>query len=189
MPPGWQARVRSALPVFLVLGLIAGMLGPWREPITQRLEAARKRLAPRYENVYPAKVEASTALPDHPAPAAADRAPNTYWAEDGPTNGENEGLIFTFDRPVDLGRIGFYNGAQTKPQDFLAQPRLRDVLITFDDDDQRTSLTLKDDDAFQSYEIEAKQVTTLIVLIESVYLSPQGGTAASIGEVEFFTKH
>jgi hypothetical protein len=187
-PPGLRTRVWAAVPVVLVLALVAGALGPWRSGIGDRIEAARKRLSPEYEEVYPAHAQASSALPDHPPEAAVDRAPNTYWAEGSPTPGPGQTITFRFDRPVDLGRMGFFNGAQAKPQDFLTQPRLREVLIVFDTG-RTASLTLKDRDAFQSHEVDAKGVTTVELRIVSVYPSPQGGTDASLGEVEFFTKH
>lgn len=175
------------MPLAAAVLLMAALLGPFRSGLVKRIDAARLRFAPRYVNVYPARVEASTALPDHPAEAAVDGAPNTYWAESGPSTGADEGLIFTFDEPVDLGRIGFYNGAQTKPQDFLAQPRVRDVRLVFNTGEWE-ALTLDDRDAFQHRPLEARQVTTVTMLITSVYPSPLGGTAASLGEVEFFTK-
>ena len=186
-PPDTRSQLRSALPVVAVLGLILAVLGPCRSEIASRIEAARKRVAPQFENVHPARVEASTALPDHPAEAAADGAPNTYWAEGGPTSGEGEGLVFTFDRPVDIGRIGFYNGAQTKPQDFLAQPRPRAIRVV-SDTGETVVLTLKDEAAFQDHRLDLRSVETVTMLVTSVYPSPQGGTAASLGEVEFFTR-
>lgn len=170
-----------------MLAVLAAALGPGREGIADRIESARKRLAPRYVNVHPARVEASSSIPDHPPEAAVDGAPNTYWAEDGPSAGEQEGLIFMFDRPVDVGRIGFYNGAQTKPQDFLAQPRLRMVRLMFDNG-EAVMLTLKDQAKFQSHTVEIDGVRAVTMLITSVYPSALGGTAASLGEVEFFIK-
>lgn len=186
-PPGPRARALAAVPVVVVLALIAAALGPWRSKIGDGIETARKRFSPRYEQVYPAQVQGSSSLADHPPEASVDRAPNTYWAEGGPTAGEGEGLTFRFDRPADLGRLGFFNGAQTKPQDFLTQPRLRDVVLTFDTGETRT-ITLKDRDAFQNHAVDVKGVTTVRLRIVSVYPSPQGGTDASLGEVEFFTK-
>ena len=94
---------------------------------------------------------------------------------------------FTFDRPFDLARVGFYNGAQTKPQDFLSEPRLRTIHLVYDTG-ETVNLTLKDQDGFQSYEVDAKRVKVITMLITAVYPSPLGGTDASLGEVEFFTK-
>ena len=185
-PPSWKERAVSVLPVVAVLGLVAAALGPCRDDIGARLEAARKRFSPRYEQVYPAKVEASSSVPGHPPEATTDRAPNTYWSEGGPTPGEQEELTFQFDRPVDLGRIGFINGAQAKPQDFLAQPRVRDVRVVLNTG-KAASITLKDRDAFQTHALDERGVSSVQIQIVSVYLSPHGGTDASLGEVEFFT--
>lgn len=185
LPPSWKQRVWSALPVAVLAGLVVLALGPFRPAIVERLEDARRRISPRYEQVYPAAVQATSAVDGHPPEAAVDRAPNTYWSEAGPTPGEGEALTFRFDRPVDLARIGFFNGAQAKPQDFLSQPRLREAHLSFDTA-PAVSLVLKDRDAFQNHGIEAKAVTTVRLSIVSVYLSPQGGTDASLGEVEFF---
>ena len=186
-PPSRRERAWAALPVVLLLGLVAAVLGPCRPAVTERLEDARKRISPRYEHVYPAGVHATSAVDGHPPEAVVDRAPNTYWSEAGPTAGEGEELTFRFDRPVDLGRIGFYNGAQAKPQDFLTQPRLRELHLFFDSG-SAAALTLKDRDAFQNHAIDAKGVTRVSLRIVSVYPSPQGGTEASLGEVEFFTR-
>ena len=186
-PATGKQRALAALPVLLLLGLVIGALGPWRQAIGERIEDARKRFSPRYEHVYPAGVEATSAVAEHPPEAAVDRAPNTYWSEGGPTTGSGEELTLRFDRPVNLGRVGFFNGAQTKPQDFLTQPRLREVHLFFDTG-EAARIVLKDRDAFQNHGIEAEGVTTVRLRIVSVYPSPQGGTEASLGEVEFFTK-
>ena len=183
----WKAKVMRVGPVAMVAVLALAVVGPLRHPIGRRLESARKALIPRYEEIYPERAEATSSIPDHGPEMAVDNAANTYWAEGAPTRGDGEILYITFEEPVDLGRIGFTSGAQAKPQDFLSQPRPRDLVITFDGEKPRT-ITLKDKAAFQNYEVDAADVRVVTIRVESVYVSPLGGTATSMGEVEFFVK-
>ncbi len=183
----WRAKVKRVGPIALaVLGVLT-VLGPMRRPIVRTLESARKVVVPRFERIHPEKAEATSSVPDHGPELAVDNAPNTYWAEGAPTRGDGEILYITFETGVDIGRIGITPGAQTKPQDFLSQPRPRDIVITFDGTDPQR-VQLKDKPAFQSFDVDAEDVRVVAIRISSVYLSPLGGTASAIGEVEFFVK-
>jgi hypothetical protein len=183
----WKAKVARVGPVALaVLGILT-VLGPMRRPIVRTLESARKVVIPRYEQIYPERAEATSSVPDHGPELAVDNAPNTHWSEGAPTLGTEEILYITFEDAVDLGRIGFYSGAQSKPQDFLSQPRPHEVVITYDGVDPQT-IRLADKPAFQSFDVDAQNVRVVALRVSSVYVSPLGGTATSIGEVEFFVK-
>jgi hypothetical protein len=183
----WKAKVARVGPVALaVLGILT-VLGPMRRPIVRTLESARKVVIPRYEQIYPERAEATSSVPDHGPELAVDNAPNTHWSEGAPTLGNEEILYITFEDAVDLGRIGFYSGAQSKPQDFLSQPRPHEVVITYDGVDPQT-IRLADKPAFQSFDVDAQNVRVVALRVSSVYVSPLGGTATSIGEVEFFVK-
>jgi hypothetical protein len=183
----WKAKLTRVGPVLLGVLAVLTVLGPMRRPIVRTLESARKVVVPRFERVHPERAEATSSVPEHGPELAVDNAPNTYWSEGGPTRGDGEILYITFEKAVDIGRIGFTSGAQTKPQDFLSQPRPRDMVLTFDGADPKT-VQLKDEPAFQDFEIDVQDVRVVAVRISSVYVSPLGGTATSIGEVEFFVK-
>ncbi len=183
----WKAKVARVGPVALaVLGVLA-VLGPMRRPIVRTLESARKVVHPNYQAIYPERAEATSTVPDHGPELAVDNAPNTHWSEGAPTRGEGEVLYVTFEKAVDLGRIGFFSGAQSKPQDFLSQPRPHELVLTFDGVDPKT-IRLNDKAEFQSFNLHAENVRVVAIRISSVYVSPLGGTAMSIGEVEFFVK-
>jgi hypothetical protein len=183
----WKTKLARLAPVGLGLLAVLTVLGPMRRPILRTLESARKVVVPRFERVHPERAEATSSVPDHGPELTVDNAPNTYWSEGAATRGEGETLYITFEKAVDIGQIGFTSGAQTKPQDFLSQPRPHDLVLTFDGADPR-KVQLKDEAAFQSFEIDAQDVRVVAIRISSVYVSPLGGTATSIGEVEFFVK-
>src|SRR5205085_4476765 len=182
-----EAKVARVGPVALGLLAAVPVLGPLGRPVVRTLESARKVIVPRYEQIYPERAEATSSVPDHGPELTVDNAPNTFWSEGAPTRGDGETVFVTFETSVDLGRIGFFSGAQAKPQDFLSQPRPHDVVLTFDGADPKT-IQLKDKPAFQSFDVGAHDVRVVTIRIASVYVSPLGGTATSIGEVEFFVK-
>jgi hypothetical protein len=179
-------KVGRILALLAVLGVAGLSLGPWREAAGDLFHRVERVVSPDYEAVRPAAVAATSELGDHPARAVIDQVSNSYWAEGAAGTGAGQGLTFTFDGPVDLDRVGFLNGASAEPEDFVTQPRLREVQLLFDDG-TTASITLKDDADFQQHGIGAKGVTTVQLQIVSVYPSLDG-SAASLAEVEFFRK-
>lgn len=180
---GKIGRVAALLALLGVAGL---SFGPWRDAVGDQIDKVKRIISPEYEPVRPASATASSELEGRPATAAIDQVSNSYWAEGAEGAGEGQGLTFTFSEPVDLDRIGFLNGASEDPKDFVTQPRVREVLVLFDDGTTK-SLTLKDEADFQEFGISARQVTTVQLQIVSVHSSLEG-SAASLAEVEFFRK-
>ncbi|MGH9022440.1 MAG: NADase-type glycan-binding domain-containing protein, partial [Acidimicrobiia bacterium] len=84
---------------------------------------------------------------------------------------------------TDLASIGITSGAG---EEFDAEPRPRQLRLTFSDG-QKEEIALKNNGKFQSFNVRAKGVTSVRMEILSVYPSATG-TAASIAEVEFFSK-
>jgi hypothetical protein len=92
-----------------------------------------------------------------------------------------------FDRPTDLAKVGFDNGAAGK--EFPFQPRLRLVEVSYLDGDRlvaRKQFTLRDKPEFQTFDLDGKQVRAATVRVISVYAG-QRGSAASLAELAFLT--
>lgn len=181
---GKLGRVAALLALVGIAGL---SLGPWRDKVGDQIGKVRRLVSPEYDIVRPSSPpQATSALDGHPAAAAIDQISNSYWAEGAEGPGEGQGLTFAFDEPVDIDRVGFLNGASEQPQDFVTQPRLREVQLVFDDGTTEM-ITLNDDPKFQHYGIRARGITKMQLQIISVYPSLEG-QAASLAEVEFRTK-
>jgi hypothetical protein len=159
----------------VVLGRAGGLLGKVRSVV-----------APKFEPVRPTAAEATSSLSDHSPEAGIDQIKNTYWAEGAPGDGAGQTLVAIFDTPVDLDRVGFTPGASAKPEEFVAQPRPKEVHLVFSDGNSK-DVRLEDKAEFQSFDIEAKQVSRVEIHIVSVYGSLKGQDC-SIAEVEFFRK-
>lgn len=180
---GKLGRVAAVLALVGIAGL---SLGPWRDKAGDQIGKVRRLVSPEYDIVRPSSHQATSELDGHPAAAAIDQISNSYWAEGAEGAGEGQGLTFTFAEPVDIDRVGFLNGASAQPQDFVTQPRLREVQLVFDDGTTKM-ITLDDDPKFQHYGIKARGITKVQLQIVSVYPSLEG-QAASLAEVEFRTK-
>jgi hypothetical protein len=179
-------KLGRLIAVLAVLGVVGLSVGPWRDAIEDQWQKIGRLISPEYEHIRPVSAVATSSLDGHPAEAVIDQITNSYWAEGADGSGEGQGLTFTFAQQVDLDRIGFHNGASEAPEDFIAQPRLREVQVVFDDG-TTDLITLSDEAEFQAHGIKARGVTTVQLLIVSVYPSLGGGDAA-LAEVEFWTK-
>ncbi len=167
-----------AVPAVLVVALAATALGPGRSWV--------KGLLGGFDPVHPTGAEATSELADHPAGHAIDELVDTFWAARGPDDSVGQLLTITVDRPVDLDRIGFRNGASDVNEQFLAQPRLMELHVVFSDG-TISDVVLKDKASLQVFPVSAKAVTGVEIQIVSVYGSGQGHNAA-LAEVELFTK-
>jgi hypothetical protein len=90
----------------------------------------------------------------------------------------------TFERPVDLDRIGVTSGASGDA--FLVHDRPQDIQIAFDNGNT-TSLVLEDKFDFQTKTNKGRNVRKIQLTITSVYPSAAKG-AVAISELEFFQK-
>ena len=149
-------------------------------------QKVRQAVAPKYEPVRPTSAEATSSLPDRPPAAAIDGIKNSYWAEGAPGDGTGQTLILVFDPPADIARIGITPGASAKPEEFVAQPRPKELHLVFSDGSTK-DIQLEDKAEFQNFDVDAKQATRVEIHIVSVFGSLQGD-ACAIAEVEFFTK-
>lgn len=149
-------------------------------------DSVRGAVSPEYQPARPSGAEATSSLPDHQPELAIDGISNSYWAEGAQGNGEGETLVLTFDRPVDLDRIGITPGASGEVEEFIAQPRPQVLHLVFSDG-SATDVNLKDSAEFQTFPIEARQVTSVEVHVVSVFAALDGDDTA-ISEIELFTK-
>jgi hypothetical protein len=151
----------------------------------------RETLFPRYEPAIPTWFRASTSLPGHPARLAFDKNRTSFWAEGAPGDGRKQKLVAHFDRVVDVARVGFYVGDQSKPQNFVNSPVPHRLRLRFFDRDQHVvrskTVFLAQKPDFQRVSVEAEDVTRVGITIVTVFHSPKGH-AAAIAEIEFFEK-
>ncbi len=183
----WVRKSGKLLAILGIGGVAALSLGPWRGAVSDQFGKVKRLVSPEYESVRAASATSSSEASGHPASAAIDQVKNSYWAEGAGGTGEGQVLTVTFAEPVDLDRVGFLNGASEQPEDFTTQPRIREAQLSFDNGTTET-LELDDEADFQEKGISADDVTTVQLQIISVYPSPQGGDAASLAEIEFFTE-
>jgi hypothetical protein len=176
-------RILKAVLGLAVIGGIIGLAGPWRSSVTDTFKKAKKNVAPKFDPVNPAKAEASSSLADHGPALAVDTGSNTWWAESAKGNGEGQRISVTFDKPVDLAKIGFAIGADG--DQFLALPRPKDLHLSWQGGTH--DLTVRDKPEFQSYDLTANGVVRLDIEIRSVYPG-QKGTSAAISDIQFFRR-
>lgn len=180
--PGFGRTLRNVVLIALALGVLAYMLVPGvRDGVNGAIAGVRRIVAPELVASNPISAQASAELPGHEALLSIDGKSNTYWSADL-ASAPLPNLILGFERPVDLSRVLITSGAS---DDFEAQPRPRDVRLTFSDG-STSELSLRDEIEPQSYEIDARQVTSVVFEILSVYGGLQGN-AVSVTELEFFT--
>jgi len=185
--------IRLAIGAVIVVALLAFLLVPsFHNLVVDRVTAAvttvRKAIFPHYGPVYPIGVSASSAIAGHLPPLADDRVKGTYWA--AIPSDRTPTLTFHFASPQDLSFIGITSGASgTAPTDqFLAQPRPHAVHLVFSNGTSK-DLNLADVDKAQFFAIDAKQVTSVIVQVESVWpTSAPPPSSVAIDEVEFQIK-
>lgn len=161
-------------------------MGPGRSFVSERskdlVERIRGLFPTEVSPVHPVRAEASSQLSDHPSMHAIDRGTNTYWCEGIPGNGEHQSINLFFEPPADIDVIRVSSGAPGK--DFLVQPRPKDLLLTFSDGSTQT-LTLKDQNEFQEFDVTGRATANVRIEILSVYAGT-GGQNTSITELEFF---
>lgn len=182
--------IRLAIAVIIVVGILAFLLvPPFHNLVVDRATTAfttiRKIVHPNYDAVYPTGTSASTATAGHLPGLADDRLKGTYWA--ALPSDRTPTLTFHFASPQDLADIGITSGASPADQ-FLLQPRPKTVHLVFSDGTSK-ELSLADKDTAQFFSIDAKQVTTVVLQVESTWLtSASPPSSVAIDEVEFRIK-
>ena len=180
-----------ALPI-LILAVVGFGIAPIRYRVTNWgfsvYESARRTVMPRYVPVAPANASASDAAASHPAAAAIDQNLLTWWGAARPGDGSGSTLTMTFERPADIAKIGFHDGAADA--DFPLQPRVRELEVTLSDERGQVAaerVTLADKRDLQTFDVKGHGVRSATVRVVSTYAG-QKGQATAMAEVSFFTK-
>jgi hypothetical protein len=173
--------------------LAVGYAGPWRRPVNEKAksayQSAKRVVHPTLKPVIPAKADASTALPDHPAMAAIDQLSNTHWSEAAPDEGFGQFLTVTFAAPTNIDKIGVYSGAQDKPEQFLLQPRPMSLELTFLPGGESRTIVLESVPDFQTFDVKARAASSVRIKIVTVFHAVNdAGKDCSIAELQFFRK-
>jgi hypothetical protein len=181
---------KAALPL-AVLSLVGFGIAPLRAHVTGAMFGAyhrvRVQVAPDYVPVLPSGASASSALRGHGAAAAVDANLLTWWSEGARGRGHGQRLVVRFDRPTDLDRMTFHNGAAGAAYPF--QPRLRAVRVTLIGAGgvlQERRVPLADNDAKQVVAVSGRGVTRVVVRVLTTYAG-QRSAAASLAEVGFLS--
>lgn len=184
-------RVFRRVAAVLVGVALVAVAGPWRSAVSDRISSTarsvRRTISVTYAPARPTAATASSTLAGHGPEAAIDGVSNSAWSEGVAGEGVGQQLTLTFGGPVDVDRVGITPGASVVPAEFLAQPRPREVRLTFTDG-TIANLTLKDQPGFQAFAVKARRVVSVVLEIRSVYPSAAGGQDASVAEIELFTK-
>ncbi len=191
--PGWlTSGVLKVIGIAVVILVLLTIVGPWRGRIRHDVSSDYHHIFndvhPTYSPLHPILATATSAAPGHPASFAIDGASNTSWQTNSRGDGVGQSLSIRLAAVSNVDEIGFLNGDQDTPQAYLTQPRPEKVHLTaVGAHPYAKDLTLKDTANFQTFTMEAKDATSLIITIDSVYPSDQG-TRAAITEVELFVK-
>jgi len=180
----------------LALAIAIVLISPYRNTVKKDFSTnytkARQFIAPHYEPVHAVSATAPFGTDTGSNPdLAIDGLLNTHWASapHPPAFGQQIVVIVQFQGAETIRKIGFDSGDQDTPQAYATEPRPRDIHLVYDHaDGTKTSghdLTLNDVQTFQSYSIDAKNVTAIEIHIDSLY-SSLSGNSTSLAEVEFF---
>jgi hypothetical protein len=189
----WATRVLALAVIAFVVLL---NVGPYKSTIRHRFAQWYRDVAgevhPTYTPVHPIAALASASAPGHPPAYAIDGATNTCWQAAGANDGVGQSITLQLASPTSLAKVGFLDGDQDSASSFLSEPRARVLRLTFVASAKGVpapvrDVTLHDLPAFQTFTVNAKDVTKLTITIESVYPSAQGHNT-SMAEIELFEK-
>lgn len=173
-----------ALGVVVVVVLGYAVVPPVRTGVNNSIgsiyAAAHRHFQPVIYPQHPLSASASSAIATHPAGLTIDGIKDSYWAANTTTD-KQPWLKLTFSGPTDIDTILITSGAAAS---FTTLARPKAVHIVFSDK-TTADLTLKDDPNPQSYDLTARQVTSMEIHITSTYPSAQSPDVA-INEVELF---
>jgi hypothetical protein len=191
--PGWLTSwVTRIIALAVVVILVLTFVGPWHHAFRHRVNRYYHDVVnvvhPTYHPVHPSSATATSFTPGHPPEFAIDGASNTSWWTGGRGTGQGQKLVILIGTGTNVDKIGFLLGDQDTPAAFLSQGRPATVRLDFTGTHPYTkTLNLNDSPTFQSYTLNARDASRLIITIESVASSPPG-THAAITEVELFKK-
>jgi ribosomal protein L40E len=181
----------NVLFAILAILLMFAFIGPWRGSVLDAMRDTTNKVKrifiAEYEPLHADGIEATSSLPEHPAAMAIDGATNFAWQEGAPGDGEGQKLVLTFNQQVDIDKIGIRSGASNQQEEFLAQPRPRELHIVFSNGAQK-DITLKDTPEFQTFNVKAHAIVRMEITVTSVITSFKGGHDMGIAEVELFTR-
>jgi hypothetical protein len=192
--PGKRRRGRSRIVRRIVRGTIAAVLilavallvGPFRGNVASTYRSLKAKVSTQYEPIKAVSAVGSSAARGHPASNAIDGVKDSAWAEGARGTGVKQSLTILLGRKVDLARIGITPGASDNEKKFRAQPRPHQIRLQFGGGVEQT-ITLTDTPTFQQFDVSAKGVDRVALVVLSVFPA-QSGQDTSIAEVEFFSK-
>ncbi len=184
------SALQRAGTLVVLLGVAAAVIvavGPFRDTVVDAFDRVRSAVFPRLEPVSPAGAEASSSMDGHPAAGAIDGAESTYWAGEDIAN---QSLEILLREPADIARFLITPGAGE--EDFLAQPRPKEILVFFlpeaGSPPEPLRITLQDEPQAQTFDVDAAGTASVRIEIASVYPSEAGGLNVAIAEVELRTR-
>ncbi|WP_328616246.1 hypothetical protein OHS18_05980 [Amycolatopsis sp. NBC_00355] len=178
-------RVPVAI-VMVLLGLLYGLVLPFRQAVDSRADAAKQSLVglftAQYDPVRPVQVIATSEVAGHEGIDATDGFTNTYWA--AATTIPDPTLEVTFDHPVDLAKAIIRNGS---PDNFQAQDRVRVLHVVYSTG-KTEDITLTDQPDEQNVSFKNGQgITGAEIHLQTPYRAIRG-TEVRLSEIEFFVE-
>jgi hypothetical protein len=132
--------------------------------------------------VKPASVAASTQSGSRVADNVIDGRVGSFWSRLAPSQDDQPFLRFSFDQPVELGRLTIAAGASGA--EFSKRPRPQEIELRFSDGTTLRT-TLADKPGFQTVNFRPREVDRMRLVVLSTYPS-SGPQRTSISEVRFY---
>jgi hypothetical protein len=189
-------RISRILALVAVAAMLLGVAGPWRGSVINwgsgTIDAVRRTFFPRYQGVDPevGTATASGRIRGHGSKLAFDGDQATFWAIRG--DGVGSSLSVEFAQPVDIDRIDFLPGA---PDGSLTGPIVRPetVQVEFIGSDgasvKMETVVLENTSQLQQRKVSAKDVTRVMITINSTYETKEAGSVfTAFTEIDFAMK-
>lgn len=174
------------MPVLVVvLGLAAfglrGQIGGATDKVKDRVAKAQQ--------IHPVRVSASSAEKGHPAQLAVDGTTDRYWAPAAAGPAKGQYVEAAFDQPFRLLDVVITAGASANDQQFLAQGRPHDVLVTTTTSHGTSThlIHLADQPGPQTFHLAVSDVTRVRFTVRSAFAA-SGAHHVAVAEVEFFKR-
>ena len=190
--PGWLTSWVTRLVTLGVAALVLlSFVGPWHKSLhareTRYYHDIANTIHPTYNPLHPVSATASSSAAGHPASNLIDGAINTSWQSAAVATPQT--ISLQLPAPSDIAKIGFLNGDQDLPQDFVTEPRVQQLQVVFNGPAPMSkTITLSDTPNFQTFSVSTKSTSSITISILSVYPATGGGKNLSIAEIELFTK-
>jgi len=183
-----RGRRATRTAVGLALAAAVAVLAfPARPGVLSAYRSVKARFVTTYEPVKPVSASATSSARGSGPARAIDGVKNTAWAEGAAGLGTGQWLQIVLDRTVDLARVGITPGASDNEKAFRAASRPAAVRLEFSDGTEQ-KVSLRDEPAFQTFDVAAKSVRWVRLELLSAYRGQTSRQDTSIAEVEFFTK-